>query len=282
MDFWKAILGLVRRKYVGPPLLGIGILLAAVAFLLTPAHYTSSTTMVLTIPTTGGTISQDPNKPTGLTNPLLNFGDGLKTTSAILIQAMNTPEVAAELGVGGATKLTVNDGSAIPALLGVSGPFVYLEGEGASATDAHDVVVRAQDRVRAELENRQKALGAPPITYIKLVDVVPASTPEVKRGSQFEIAAAALVLTVIGGLSGAYAAQRLLTGRRRRAALAAGTQDAEPQPTDAAAAQSTDAATAQSTDAAADQATVRFAPVAKPNGVPVNGTDLPVPQRTHR
>jgi hypothetical protein len=263
MDFWKAILGLARRRYVGPPILGVAVLLAALAYLITPPHYMSSTTMVLTIPTSGGTLSQDPNKPAALTNPLLNFGDGLKTTSAILIQSMNTPEVAAELGVGESTKLVVNDGSANPGLLGVSGPFVYIEADAATADEAHGVVRAAQDRVRQELLNRQKALNAPPVTYITMTDVVPASTPEVMRDTQIQLAVAALVLTVIGGLVGAYAAERLLAGRRRKDSTGAEPAGPTPDTTDS---------------AAVDPATVRFAPVARPNGkpVPVNGSDVPV------
>ena len=265
MDFWKVILGLARRRYVGPPILVVAVGLAALAYLLTPAHYLSNTTMVLSIPTTGGTLSQDPTKPTGLTNPLLNFGDGLKTTSAILIQAMNTLEVAHELGVGGPTKITINDGSGNPGLLGVSGPFVYIEGEGASAEAARNVVLLAQQRVRDELLNRQKALNAPPVTYITMVDVVPVSTPEVKRGEQLQTAGAALALTLIFGLAGAYAADRIL--RRRKDDESA--ELVEPAPTDV-------------NPQAVDPATVRFTPVAHPpaNGkLPVNGTDVPVPQQ---
>jgi hypothetical protein len=266
MDFWKAILSLARRRYVGPPILGVAILLAALAYLITPPHYMSSTTMVLTIPTSGGTLSQDPSKPTGLTNPLLNFGDGLKTTSAILIQSMNTPEVADELGVGDATKLTVNDGSGNPGLLGVSGPFVYIEADAASAEEARGVVFAAQERVRRELLNRQKALNAPPVTYITMSDVVPASTPEVMRDTQIQLAAAALVLIVIGGLVGAYAAERLRAGRRRKDPTGAEPAGPTPDTTDS---------------AAVDPATVRFSPVGRPNGkpVPANGSDVPVPQQ---
>jgi hypothetical protein len=261
MEFWKAILGLARRKYVGLPVAVLAVLLAAATYLLGPAHYVSSTTMVLTIPTSGGTLSQDPSKPTGLTNPLLNFGDGLKTTSAILIQSMNTPEVAAEIGVGGSTKITINDGSGNAALMGVTGPFVFIQGESSSADEARGVVLRAQQRVRDELLNRQKALNAPPITYITMVDVVPPSTPEVQRGTQLQLAAAALVLTVITGLLGAYAADRIRSGRRRRADDADTELNPEPEPD-------------------TDPATVKFAPVAPPNGTPVNGTKVPEQLRT--
>jgi hypothetical protein len=257
MEFWKAILGLARRKYVGLPILGLAVIIAAAAYLFSPAHYVSSTTMVLTIPTSGGTFSQDPSKPTGLTNPLLNFGDGLKTTSAILIQSMNTPEVAQEIGAaGGSTKITINDGSGNAALMGVTGPFVFIQGESSSAEEAQAVVLRAQQRIRDELLNRQKALNAPPITYITMVDVVPPSTPEVQRGAQLQLGAAGLVLTVITGLLGAYGAERLLAARRRKADGEAVEDEPEPD--------------------SPDPATVKFSPVPAPgqNGVPVNGSPV--------
>ncbi|HEV2779865.1 MAG TPA: hypothetical protein VGX25_10750 [Actinophytocola sp.] len=259
MDFWKAILGLIRRKYVGLPILIAAIAMAAMAFLLSPNRYTSSTMLVLTTPTSGGTLSQDPSKPAGLTNPLLNFDDGLKTTSAILIQAMNTPEVARDLGAaGGPSKLTINDGSGNPELFGVNGPFVFIEGESTSADEARALVERAQQRVRDELLNRQKALNAPPSTYITMTDVVAPSAPEIQRGEQLQIAVAALVLTLVTGLAGAYGAERVLAARRRR-----------PPPL-------TDAAPPDPDVNPVDPATVRFAPVSSSNGTPpkVNGSGV--------
>jgi hypothetical protein len=257
MDFWKAILGLIRRKYIGLPILGVAVLVAGLAYLLTPARYVSNTTMVLTTPTSGGTLSQDPTKPTGLTNPLLNFDDGLKTTSVILIQSMNTPEVHKELGLdGGGTKLVVDDGSSNATLIGVQGPFLYIEAESGSADAARSVVAAAQQRVRDELLNRQKALGAPPTTYITMVDVVPPSTPQVNRADQLQIAAAGFVLVFLGGILGAYGAERLFGSRRRKLA--------DPQP-----------APPSPTPRPLDAATERFAPVTNGTPVPVNGAQVP-------
>lgn len=269
MDFWKAILGLVRRRYVALPILVLSIGIAALAYFLTAPQYLSATTMVLTTPTSGGTLSQDPSKPTGLTNPLLNFDDGLKTTSAILIQAMNTPDVVKSLTAGGGTKITINDGSSNASLLGVNGPFIYIEGESASAEDARAVVQRAQQLVRDELVNRQKALNAPPSTYITIVDVVPPSVPEVQRGAQLQFAAAGLVLTIIGGLAGAYAAERLFAARRRRD----GEEPAQPLPP----------RPKDIDQNAIDPPTVRYGPVPHPqNGAPMpvngHGKDAPRPK----
>jgi hypothetical protein len=309
MDFWKAILGLVRRKVVILPVLGLALGVAALGYLLTPPSYTSSTTMVLTTPTSGGTISQDPSK-SGQSNPLLSFNDGLKTTSAILIQAMNSPDIMKGLTAGGA-KLTINDGSSNASLLGSNGPFVYVEAEAKRPDDAKGAVQRAQQRVRDELVNRQKALKAPESTYITIVDVTPPSAPEVQRGAQYQFAAAGLILTIIAGLAGAYGAGRVLASRRAAdptetpVPAAAPAPAPAPAPTPAPAPAVTQSAAAATTvmhpasmppprpathhqGAPVDPATVRIAPVSRPhngNGahVATNGhngsSDTPLPKR---
>jgi hypothetical protein len=279
MDFWKAILGLVRRRYVVLPILLLSIGVAALAYLLTPSHYVSSTTMVLTTPTSGGTLSQDPSKPTGLTNPLLNFDDGLKTTSAILIQAMNTPDVVKELTSGGAAEVIIDDGSSNANLLGVNGPFVFIEADSKRADESKAIVQRAQQRVRDELLNRQKALNAPPTTYITIVDVVPPSVPEVQRGQRVQLALAGLVVTSIGGIAGAYGAERIFAARRRRPP----SQPAPPPPP----------RPVDRDQNGVEPATVRFTSVPHPvsNGSPIppknpvpankNGVDSPLPKPIH-
>ena len=220
MDFWIAILRLMRRKLIIIPLLGSAIAIALAGYFLTPLYYVSSTTMVLATPTYGGTLSQGPTRPGGLTNPMLNFSSDLRTVTAILINAMNTPEVAAELGaaVRSPTRVTINDGTSNPHLLGSNGPFVYIVCESPSSAKATDVVIRAQQRVRQELVDRQKALGAPPTTYLTIVDVVAPTTPEVDRTQKIKVGGILFVLWFGCGLGIAYAWQRLRANRRKRAA----------------------------------------------------------------
>lgn len=300
MDFWRAILGLVRRKVVILPVLGLALGIAALGYFLTPPSYTSSTTMVLTTPTAGGTISQDPSKA-GQSNPLLSFNDGLKTTSAILIQALNSPDIIKSLTADG-TKLTINDGSSNASLLGTNGPFIFVEAEAKQPDAAKGAVQRTQQRVRDELVNRQKALKAPESTFITIVDVVPPSVPEVQRGGQYQFAGAGFILTIIAGLAGAYGAGRVLAARRPRPAADPTPATAAPTPAPAAPPpaprtahqpQPAGAAVDQAT-VRVDPATVRFSPVApRPapahnngNGsrVPANGNksgnvDTPLPKR---
>ena len=221
MEFWKSMWSLLRRRYVGPPVVLLAVLAAAVTFILVPTHYVSRAFLVLATPAGGGTLSLDPSKPTGLTNPLLNFNDGLKTTTGILIQALNTPEELTDLGAGphSATTVTINDGSTSPDLLSSSqtGPFVYIEGESTSADAASQVVKKAQDQLRQQLIDRQKALNAPPITYLSMVDVISPTTPVTKMTVKLQLTGVALVLVLLLGLGGAYARERMKESRKLRA-----------------------------------------------------------------
>ncbi|WP_433250267.1 hypothetical protein ACQPYK_03865 [Streptosporangium sp. CA-135522] len=218
MDFWKAIFGLVKRRLIGPPLLVLSLVAAALVFFLIPTYYVSTASMVLTSPATGGTLSTDPTRPIGLTNPLLQFSDGLRVTAGILILSMNTPEVAAELGVvkDGPTQITINDGRTNPDLLGIStnGPFVYVEVESRSAAAAQDVVLKAKQRIRKELTSRQMALRAPRSTFITVVDVVPSSTPEAKISGKLTAAVGAMLAMLFVGFGVAYGVTQIREGRR--------------------------------------------------------------------
>ena len=218
MEFWRVILGLIRRKLLILPLLAAAVTLGIAGYFLTPLKYISSTTMVLAVPAFGGTLSKDPAHPTNLTNPMLNFSDDLKTASAILIHAMNTPEVAKELGVvkGGPTKLTIDDGTTSPDMILNNGPFVYIAGESTSRTEAKDVVIRAQKRMRQELIDRQKSFGAPPETYVALDDVVSPSTPKVTRADNIKVGGIAFAMCFAFGLSGAYAWRASRHGRKSK------------------------------------------------------------------
>src|SRR6478672_2529035 len=182
MEFWITIVGLVRRKGVVIPALLIAVALAVTAYLMTPISYVSSSTMVLTTTQFGGTESRDPTKPTDLTNPLLNFNDSLTTTSAILIEAMNTGSVDRQLGITGSTQLVVDDGRTNPDLLGLNGPFLYIVGRSTSPAEAKRVVLQAQVLTSQKLRDWQSALNAPEKTYLTLAEVVPPSAPVPVRG----------------------------------------------------------------------------------------------------
>lgn len=204
MDFWKIVLGLLRRRWVGPPIVVGSVLVGVLTFFVLPTHYQSTAFMVLTTPAAGGI--KEPDRPVGLSNPLLLFNDGLRTTASILIQSQNTRDALEQLGQqkDGPTTVIINDGSTNPDVLGTNGPFIYVEGDSTSFEDARGIVVRAQQRIRDELVARQKALGAPESTFISVVDVTSASEPEALLAPKAKAAAVGFVLTLLFGLAGAY------------------------------------------------------------------------------
>ncbi|GIH22360.1 hypothetical protein Aph01nite_06700 [Acrocarpospora phusangensis] len=219
MDFWRTLLRLVRRKSIGPPLIVLAVAAAVTAWFLVPARYMSTASMVLATPAAGGTLPSDPSKPQGLTNPLLQFNDGLRTTAGILILAMNGLDVRTQVGVvkGGPTEMIVDDGRSNPDLMGIStsGPFIYLEVESDTPARVLDTTKRAQQYIRDELTKRQQALRAPKSTYIWIVDVVPASTPEILLTSKIMAVGGALGGTLVLGFGLVYVVTQLRATRRR-------------------------------------------------------------------
>ncbi|MGH3851999.1 MAG: hypothetical protein ACRDR6_00565 [Pseudonocardiaceae bacterium] len=205
MEFWLAILVLLRRKVVALSVLLFSLSVAAAAYVVMPIQYVSSATTVLTTSVNGATLAQAPAPPTPRVNPLYSL-DGMATAASILIEVLSTQDVAHQLGVvkGGATTFTVSDGSAIPQLLGSTGPFIVIEGHSTSAASARDIVARVEQRLRDELLARQKALDAPPATFISLTDVVPPTTPEAQYTRKLEVAAGVLLLGLIASTGVAY------------------------------------------------------------------------------
>jgi|GEM_PF-2025887 len=221
MDFWTSLLFLVRKRSVGPPLIALALAVAGLAYFLAPTAYVSTASLVLTAPPSGGTLSRDPDRPGGLTNPLLQFNDTLRTTASILILVMNAPEVQAELGVeeDGPTELIVDDGRSKPELLAISatGPFIHIETRSTSAAVARQVTLRARSRIQAELLRRQQELRAPRSTFIGTADVVPPSPPEASITPKLTAAGTGLGATLFAGFGIAYAVARLRAGRAARA-----------------------------------------------------------------
>ena len=160
MEFWVTIAGLMRRRRVIIPALLVAAALGAAMYVTTPVTYVSSTTMILTTTEYGGTQSQDPATPSDLINPMLYFNDSLKTTSAILIEAMNTKDVATQLGADGphrrSTSTTAGRTRTSSAL---NGPFLYIVGQSTSPDDAKDVVHRAQVMMREKLRGVAERAG---------------------------------------------------------------------------------------------------------------------------
>ncbi|WP_211370401.1 hypothetical protein [Nonomuraea turkmeniaca] len=205
MEFWKAILGLLRRILIGPPLILLSILVGVVVYAVVPVRYTADVSLVLATPVNGGTVSNDKTKQ-GLTNPFLSFNDALKTGASIVILSMNTQDVWTELGApkDGPTEITIDDGRTNPNVLDINGPYIYVRVASESPQQASAVLMAARARVATELYKWQKALGAPANTFITSTDIVPPSEPEADYNLNWQGAIGGALLCLFLGLGVAY------------------------------------------------------------------------------
>ncbi|WP_443163821.1 hypothetical protein [Nonomuraea sp. 10N515B] len=207
----------MRRKFVGPPVVVGALALAVLAFFLVPVRYSANASLVLVAPPSGGTLSFDPTKPEGLTNPLLQYNDSMRTVVGILVLTMSSPTVQQELGVeeGSPQQIVVDDGRSNADLLGIvtAGPFVHIKGEGPTEAAVRDLMSRTEKRLRQELLDQQRVLGAPTSTFIA-INVIATLEPKADVSNKLQAAGAALILGLGIGLGVAYVVTRRLAGRK--------------------------------------------------------------------
>ncbi|MEV5412352.1 hypothetical protein AB0K60_26410 [Thermopolyspora sp. NPDC052614] len=231
MDFWGTVLVLFRRWYISLPAFALSVAAAFGVYSTIPVVYVSNAVLVLTTPTTGGTVAADPRIRSTLINPMLNFEHGLSVSASILIAALGTPDVARDLGVseGGDTEYQVTNGSSNLESL-ATGPLVFVEANSTSPEKASQMVRRVIQRARLELDIRQKAVNAPKGTYISMSEAVPPTTPRPQQGRRMRATAAALGTGLIASLTATFAVESLLGRRRRSRSLAHGPALPGPRP----------------------------------------------------
>jgi hypothetical protein len=217
MDFWRTVQVMFRRWYITiPAFLGtIGV--AALVYGSVPTQYVSTSVLLLTTPTSGPTKQIDPKHPNEITNPLLNFEQGLSLSASMLIQTLSNPETAESLGVSpkGGTAYQITNGTTNPELL-QSGPFIFIEGTSMTPQEAQDVARRVSALAAQNLAERQKELDAPASTYITVTEVVPPTAPEPRRTKKLRAAGAAGALAVLAGMAAAFAVESVATGKKVR------------------------------------------------------------------
>lgn len=198
VNFARIVQLLVSRWYVA---VGVFLVLVAAfvaAYALYPSQYAARAVLVLTLPDNSGRISVDPRVRNDVTNPLLNFDDGLSTSAAILIASANSPASGARVSgsiPAGAT-YAVSNGSSNPEITS-KGPFVYIETTARSAADAQRTAAVVDQLVRDDLQARQVELRAPPPTFLSLLDVVAPTPAEEQTASRTRAGGAALVLCIL-------------------------------------------------------------------------------------
>ncbi|TDD11502.1 hypothetical protein E1292_04595 [Nonomuraea deserti] len=214
MDFWGTVLVLTRRWFVALPAFLLAVGGASYTYSTIPVTYTVSAVLVLTAPTSGGTVPPDPDQPVPQVNPLLNFDHGLDVAASMLINVMSTPDMVAEMGVrpDGDTAYAVTNGTNNLESL-ATGPLVFVEGESRAPEAATRMAREVIERVRQELDVRQRQVQAPPETYITISETVPPTTPVPQQGRKLRSAAAALGLGLIAALCASFAAESLSGAR---------------------------------------------------------------------
>ena len=219
MDFWGTVLVLFRRWYISLPAFAISVAAAFAVYATIPTVYVSNAVLVLTTPTTGGTVPGDPRVRPALINPMLNFDHGLSVSASILIAALGTPDVARELGVvEGDTEYQVTNGSSNLESL-ATGPLVFVEANSVSPERATRMARRVIERAKIELRDRQTAVNAPDGTFITVYEAVPPTTAKPQRGRRLRATAAALGLGLFASLAATFAVENLNTRRRSRLAV---------------------------------------------------------------
>jgi uncharacterized protein involved in exopolysaccharide biosynthesis len=218
MDFWQTVRVVFRRWYVSVPAFIVALGVAALVYRSVPTQYVSTSVLLLTAPTTGPTAEFKAKQPNAVTNPLLNFEQGLNLSASMLIQALDRPETATSLGLSprGGTSYQVTNGSTNPESL-ESGPFIFIEGTSISPQDAQDIARRLSALAAQDLAERQKELNAPASTYITLNEVVPPTTPEARKNKKLRATGAAGALAVLASLAATYAFESIATREGLRA-----------------------------------------------------------------
>jgi capsular polysaccharide biosynthesis protein len=202
---------LVRWRIAVPGLI-LSLAIAAVAFGLVPAQYTSGGTAVLVQPRQPGA--------TSTTNPLLAFDSSLNTTAMIVVQALNAPQAATELGLTpGADSFTVKNAGSVAVSDGVEQPFISITAQSLEPERSQDIVDRVMAKAQQELTDRQNALRVPERNSIIMESVVDATPPKpvlgvplAATGVSFLLGTAVTTIIAIGW------DRRLARRLRRRAA----------------------------------------------------------------
>jgi hypothetical protein len=211
---------LAARRYITLAGLVLSLILGSTAYFVTPKTYTSSGTAVL----------MKQNGPNSI-NPLLAFpaDDSLNITTLILVQLMNEPRMAADLGLadGQETFTLKNGGSSAVKIDGIPQPFVTIAAESVDPARSTQIVGDVLARTQQELSALQSEMRVPRGEEILLADVVDATPPTFGWDAQARAVAVALLLGISLTIATAYACD---TRTRRRTRWVAYTNEDAQDP----------------------------------------------------
>lgn len=226
MDFWGTVKVLRRRWYFVLPALGLCIYLALYTYSSIPTRYTSSGAMLLTSPSGAKFLERGSTDEVPVINPMLEFNGSLVISAQILVQVLNDPAIKKELGAGsdGGDDYLANNGE-------TAGPFLFVTSDSDSADSSRELVGRALERARLELDNRQRELQAPESTFIQSQILVRPTEPTAQVGGKIRFAGAAFVISFVLTLAGTFAFDNVIrTVKKRRSRRSQVVETAFPVP----------------------------------------------------
>ncbi|HTF51622.1 MAG TPA: hypothetical protein VK735_29600 [Pseudonocardia sp.] len=211
----------------------ISLVLASIVASLVPPVYTSTGIAVLVQPRQAGV------KTAADANPLLNFDSSLSTTALIMVQSLDTPEVATQLGltphalIPSGDTFTVKDVGNTNVGDQIVQPFIYITGQSSTAAGSADIVRRVQEFARQDLIERQRGLRVTQQNYIKLESVVDPTEPKpmiaITAGAAIGTFIIGAALTILVALMWEKIVSGARARRRDRVAQSGAEEDGVPQ-----------------------------------------------------
>ncbi|HZZ50888.1 MAG TPA: hypothetical protein VFE65_28695 [Pseudonocardia sp.] len=189
----------------------LSLVLAAMAFCYFPLQYASSATAVL-VP---------PKLPSS--NPMLEFSSSVNMTTLVLVQALNSPEVANRLGITpqqglipdpGLDSYTVkNVGSVDLRDDGNDRPFITVTAQSLVPDRSEVLVAQVLDEARQQLKDRQLSMNVSRARSMQLEAVVGPVPAKAAPATSLKAIGIALVLGLIATVSAVCLVER--NARRR-------------------------------------------------------------------
>ena len=127
----------------------ISLVLAVATYFIFPPQFTSTGTVVLIPAAQHGR------------NTLLSFDAGLNTSAEIVVEAMNDPQVATDMGlVKGQDDVTIVNGNAASngKIVESSGPFISVTAQSSTPTRATALAGQATTRIEQQLTDLQNSV----------------------------------------------------------------------------------------------------------------------------
>jgi capsular polysaccharide biosynthesis protein len=199
---------LLARWYLTVAGLLLSLVLLALAFTLVPAQNSSSGTAVLVQPKQIGSSSA---------NPLLAFGSSLNTTALIIVQGLNTPQVALDLGLTpGEDSFTAKNEGSSTVNSDSQQPFISVTAQSRHPGRSANIVTWVMNRAQQDLADRQTSMRVATRNDLRLASIVDPTPPKPVRDTQLRVLGAVLVLGLALTVTVVCAYDRALTRRAQR------------------------------------------------------------------